>query len=253
MGTRELLACLCQYLTKSVRFLWISDMDPNSVEIYSTLKYGCRRTAWAAAETMVCPRLELIGDKETVFEQLESYIMEEWRNTKDVTGASEADMEAVLKKKRDHIQKRMNKVVRENNRSVITGMRNRGYLEHDQVLCRKVEDMENNKGVSHAVRVLLFAHLLISLQCWSLAVFAAVQPQGLEFFLVNTASKYTNPTLTKKPRFDELVSQRQKNMDMHTEPATSTPNLLSRPLVVVQSERSQQIQDAMAGILVAHG
>lgn len=62
---------MIEHLPASVRFLWISDMDPNGVHMHSILKYGCRRTAWTTVESVVCRTLELIGSKRMVIDELE--------------------------------------------------------------------------------------------------------------------------------------------------------------------------------------
>ena len=58
---------------------------------------------------MVCPGLQLIGNRKMVIDYLEEYTRDEWESTKAETGASEKHMKAKFKSEMKYIEKRMSK------------------------------------------------------------------------------------------------------------------------------------------------
>ncbi|KAJ4508605.1 hypothetical protein HRR83_007555 [Exophiala dermatitidis] len=61
VATREFLHILARHRAfKTVPFLYISDGDPNGIEIYAVLKFGSKACAFAAPQ-MTCPNLKWAG------------------------------------------------------------------------------------------------------------------------------------------------------------------------------------------------
>ena len=122
-------------------------MDPHDAHIYSILKFGCRASSWLSAIPTICPSLELVGSRKSVIDQLQTYVTDEWKANYRVTKQSVNDMRAEFEEKKAKVEKRMKKPVPRKSHAVISGMRKRGYFDHDEALRDAVEDMETN-GVS---------------------------------------------------------------------------------------------------------
>lgn len=104
---------------------------------------------------MVCPQLQLIDDRKLVLDMLETYMQAEFENDKVLNKPSTRSVDARLAKKKAHdanfaekksrIEKRMSKLIQKYIKPVVTGLKKRGYLDHDETLRSAIEDMETRR------------------------------------------------------------------------------------------------------------
>lgn len=123
-----------------VPFLYYTDLDFQGCHIFTTLKYGCKATAWAS-EIQICPRMVWAGPSERQILDFheQEFPKEEYTCKKKGTWDHRLKQ---LKKKMKHTANRVDK-------TLMAGMENSNVLRDEAELSSELARMMAGGSVSN--------------------------------------------------------------------------------------------------------
>ncbi|MCJ1303315.1 Meiotic recombination protein W68 [Hypocenomyce scalaris] len=169
--TREFLHLLAEDVKfKKVPFLFFSDHDFHGFQIFLTLKYGAKATAWASA-TQVCAKLQWIGPSVkdvygTISKHTEVYKAEKMAEP-SVTEEDASKLTRIWERRMgEKIERALHQKITMVDKSLMRGMEKSGMLEKEEELAEEMRQMAKT-GSKFGLSRLSF-----------------VRPNGMELFMV---------------------------------------------------------------------
>ncbi|KAL8927258.1 MAG: hypothetical protein Q9208_002434 [Pyrenodesmia sp. 3 TL-2023] len=232
-ATREFLHTLCETWQRT-RFLCYTDHDFQGINIFTTLKYGCIRTAWAS-DIMSCRRLEWAGPSaDELINFHRSRIFGSWRDerAKEKPSLSEDALQQMADKKWKAVQDKLNVSLKKKSTMKEKDLyknyfKRMGFLDREPELLAELEDM-----CEHGSK-------------FGLSALSEAYDGGLEEFVVTKTASLTNAVPERRANPSDLRSQGAILFDAHRTGITSSSPVRQRD-DESQVLNSSQVQDRLA-------